>query len=45
MLEPAPAFVLDAARTELGDIERVGLDYKDLPRDVKPGDACCSTTA
>ena len=23
---------------ELGTNERVGLDYKDLPRDVKPGD-------
>jgi pyruvate kinase len=31
-------FVLDAARTEPGDIEGVGLDYKELPRDVKPGD-------
>ncbi len=31
-------FVLDAARTEPGNHERVGLDYKDLPRDVKPGD-------
>jgi pyruvate kinase len=32
------AFVLDAARTELGNHEVVGLDYKDLPRDVRPGD-------
>src|SRR5476651_1117390 len=31
-------FVLDASRTEPGDIEGVGLDYKELPRDVKPGD-------
>ena len=31
-------FVLDAARTEPGDNGGVGLDYKDLPRDVKPGD-------
>ncbi|HHW64484.1 MAG TPA: pyruvate kinase, partial [Rhodocyclaceae bacterium] len=30
-------FVLDA-RCELGNAQRVGLDYKDLPRDVKPGD-------
>src|SRR3569623_1885355 len=30
-------FVLDASRTELGDIHGVGLDYKELPRDVKPG--------
>src|SRR5574343_1746412 len=31
-------FILDANRTELGNEEVVGLDYKDLPRDVKPGD-------
>lgn len=31
-------FVLDAARTEPGDAEIAGLDYKDLPRDVRPGD-------
>ena len=31
-------FVLDASRTEPGDVEGVGLDYKELPRDVKPGD-------
>ncbi|UUX96429.1 pyruvate kinase [Aquabacterium sp. J223] len=31
-------FVLDAARTTPGDGDGVGLDYKDLPRDVKPGD-------
>jgi len=37
-LEAGAKFVLDAARTELGDISAVGLDYKDLPRDVKPGD-------
>jgi pyruvate kinase len=30
-------FVLDA-NVELGNDERAGLDYKDLPRDVKPGD-------
>src|SRR3990167_8324528 len=38
MLEPGQKFVLDAARTELGDIDAVGLDYKALPRDVKAGD-------
>ncbi|WP_290870435.1 pyruvate kinase [Aquabacterium sp.] len=38
MLEPGQPFVLDASRTEPGDIEGVGLDYKELPRDVKPGD-------
>jgi len=38
-LEPGAKFVLDAGRTELGDINGVGLDYKELPRDVKPGDA------
>ena len=31
------AFILDA-RCELGNAQRVGLDYKDLPKDVKPGD-------
>jgi pyruvate kinase len=38
MLEPGAAFVLDAARTEPGDEHAVGLDYKELPRDVRPGD-------
>jgi pyruvate kinase len=38
MLAPGAAFVLDAARTEPGDVHAVGLDYKDLPRDVKRGD-------
>ena len=31
-------FMLDGARQELGDNDAVGLDYKELPRDVKPGD-------
>src|SRR3989344_3527486 len=38
MLEPGMPFVLDASRTEPGDLGGVGLDYKELPRDVKPGD-------
>jgi len=38
MLEPGQSFVLDAERTEPGDDSGVGLDYKELPRDVKPGD-------
>lgn len=38
MLEPGQKFVLDAARTELGDINGVGLDYKSLPQEVKAGD-------
>ncbi len=38
MLEDGAAFVLDASRAELGDINGVGLDYKELPRDVRPGD-------
>jgi len=38
MLEPGAPFVLDASRTEPGDIHGVGLDYKELPRDVKVGD-------
>ncbi len=37
-LVPGEKFVLDASRTELGDIKGVGLDYKELPRDVKAGD-------
>ena len=37
-LEPGAAFVLDAARTEPGDIHAVGLDYKNLPNEVKAGD-------
>ena len=39
LLEAGAKFVLDASRTELGDIDGVGLDYKELPRDVKPGDS------
>jgi len=35
-LEKGQRFVLDAA-CELGDSERSGLDYKELPRDVEPG--------
>ncbi|MCO4094914.1 MAG: pyruvate kinase [Acidovorax sp.] len=31
-------FVLDAARDAPGALDGVGLDYKELPRDVKPGD-------
>ncbi len=38
MLEPGQPFVLDASRTELGDLQGAGFDYKELPRDVKPGD-------
>ncbi len=38
MLENGQPFVLDGGRTELGDLHGVGLDYKELPRDVKPGD-------
>ena len=37
-LVPGAKFVLDAARTELGDVDAVGLDYKSLPREVKAGD-------
>ena len=37
-LLPGAPFVLDAARKEPGDVAGVGLDYKELPRDVKPGD-------
>ncbi|MFM7703781.1 MAG: pyruvate kinase [Rubrivivax sp.] len=38
MLEAGQPFVLDAQRSEPGDVQAVGLDYKELPRDVKPGD-------
>ena len=38
LLEPGASFVLDARRSELGDVGAVGLDYKELPRDVRPGD-------
>ncbi len=36
-LAKGDAFILDA-ECELGDQGRVGLDYKELPRDLKPGD-------
>jgi len=35
-LAAGQSFILDA-QCELGDSERAGLDYKDLPRDVSPG--------
>ena len=38
MLERGAAFVLDAGRKVPGDVQAVGLDYKNLPRDVKAGD-------
>lgn len=38
ILEPGQPFILDASMTTPGNNERVGLDYKELPRDVKPGD-------
>ena len=37
LLKTGDPFVLDASVT-MGDAERVGLDYKELPRDVKAGD-------
>jgi pyruvate kinase len=37
MLVPGARFILDAA-CELGNEERAGLDYKDLPRDLRPHD-------
>ncbi|WP_206954031.1 pyruvate kinase [Trinickia acidisoli] len=37
MLEPGQPFILDA-NCALGNDERVGLDYRDLPRDLRPGD-------
>ena len=38
MLVAGEKLVLDAAWSELGTSARVGLDYKELPRDVRPGD-------
>jgi len=38
LLEAGQKFILDGGCTELGTNERVGLDYKELPRDVKAGD-------
>jgi pyruvate kinase len=37
-LEHAKPFVLDASRQTPGDEQGVGLDYKELPKDVKSGD-------
>jgi pyruvate kinase len=37
LLKPGDAFILDSD-CEMGDQGRAGLDYKELPRDVKPGD-------
>jgi pyruvate kinase len=37
LLRTGDKFILDASR-ELGDQDGVGLDYKDLPRDVRAGD-------
>ena len=37
LLRPGDKFVLDAS-CELGDAGRAGLDYKELPRDVRAGD-------
>ena len=38
IIEAGQKFILDGATKELGTNERVGLDYKELPRDVRPGD-------
>jgi pyruvate kinase len=37
LLKAGQRFTLDGGRSTLGDNEAVGLDYKELPRDVKPG--------
>jgi pyruvate kinase len=37
MLAPGDKFVLDA-ECDVGDQQRVGLDYRNLPNDVRPGD-------
>ena len=38
LLTAGQKFILDGATTELGTNERVGLDYKELPRDLRAGD-------
>ncbi|WP_404402906.1 pyruvate kinase [Idiomarina seosinensis] len=39
LLQPGQAFTLDAEfDADSGDENRVGLDYKELPQDVEPGD-------
>ncbi len=38
LIKSGQQFILDAGRKELGNNDAVGLDYKELPRDVKPGD-------
>jgi len=38
VLVPGQSFEMDAARTEPGDVNGVGLDYKALPQEVKAGD-------
>jgi pyruvate kinase len=38
MLTNGQAFVLDAERAEPGGNDGVGLDYRELPRDTRPGD-------
>ncbi|MEO6408871.1 MAG: pyruvate kinase [Burkholderiaceae bacterium] len=38
VLEAGQKFILDGGTTALGTNQRVGLDYKELPRDVRPGD-------
>ena len=38
MLEGGQKFILDGAMSALGNHDRVGLDYKELARDVRPGD-------
>ena len=38
MLQTGHAFTLDAQRETPGDVHAVGLDYKELPHDVHPGD-------
>ena len=38
LLKAGATIVLDASRTEPGDVDAVGLDYKSLPREVRAGD-------
>jgi pyruvate kinase len=38
ILEVGQPFILDGSQTALGTNQRVGLDYKELPRDLRAGD-------
>jgi pyruvate kinase len=45
LLEPGRRLCSMRRAPNPGTCDGVGLDYKELPREVKAGDVCCSTTA